>query len=97
VAFQRGIDGPDPGPLDPIADRSGPQEERHSARSTRVASGTLACPSCDAPVTLARGAASPASVLGCPFCDHTAPLREFLSLRAPTRPTRVEVHVVLGR
>jgi hypothetical protein len=70
-----------------------PFQELRPARSRNVASGTLACPRCDAPVHLV-GAAGPAAALGCPFCDHFAPLRDFLSLGAPTRPARVAVRVV---
>jgi uncharacterized paraquat-inducible protein A len=68
-------------------------EERRRARSSHVASGTLACPSCDAPVALARPA-SPADALGCPYCDHAAAVRDFLSLAAPARPAHVNVRVV---
>lgn len=68
-------------------------EELRPARTGRVASGSLACPRCDAPVHLA-GIAGPAAPLGCPFCEHAAPLRDFLSLGAPTRPARVTVRVV---
>ena len=32
--------------------------------------------------------------LGCPYCDHTAAVRDFLSLASPTRPARVAVRVV---
>ena len=53
-------------------------EELRPARSRRLASGTLACPRCDAPVALGEGAHSPAAPLACPFCDHAAPLRDFL-------------------
>jgi hypothetical protein len=68
----------------------GYEEERHATRSTRVASGTLACARCDAPVALSGSLGLTAS-LTCPFCAHEAPVRDFLSLAAPTRPTRVAV------
>jgi hypothetical protein len=74
---------------------SGPQQEHKVARSSRLAFGTLACPACDAPVSPAPGASSPTTPLACPFCHHAGPLREFLSLAAPTRPARVEVRVNL--
>jgi hypothetical protein len=32
----------------------------------------------------------------CPFCDHGAPLRDFLSLAAPARAPRVHVLVRLN-
>jgi hypothetical protein len=70
--------------------KTGYEEERHATRSTRVASGTLACARCDAPVALSGSLGLTAS-LTCPFCAHEAPVRDFLSLAAPTRPTRVAV------
>jgi hypothetical protein len=69
-------------------------EEIRPAPSSRLATGTLACPACDAPVVLAAGPASPADPLGCPVCDHAGPVRDFLSLAVPSRPARVEVRVV---
>jgi hypothetical protein len=70
------------------------QEERRLGRSSVLATGTLACPRCDAPV-LPAGPVSPADPLSCPYCGHGDPAREFLSLEPPTRPARVEVRVVL--
>jgi hypothetical protein len=37
---------------------------------------------------------SPADSLGCPFCDHRAAVRDFLSLSPSPRPARVEVRVI---
>jgi hypothetical protein len=68
----------------------GYEEERHATRTKRVASGTLACARCDAPVALA-GSLGLTATLHCPYCAHEAPVRDFLSLAAPTRPTRVAV------
>jgi hypothetical protein len=68
----------------------GYEEERHATRTQRVASGTLACARCDAPVALSSSVGLTAS-LTCPYCAHQAPVRDFLSLAAPTRPTRVAV------
>jgi hypothetical protein len=81
-------------PRDPLrSGLPGAQEEQRRARATWVASGTLACPRCDAPVAPPpRG--RPADPLACPFCAHAAALRDFLSLADPSRPARVEVHVV---
>jgi hypothetical protein len=79
----------------PFFDRPEPAEHRHSERSTRLATGTLACPRCDAPVALARGAHSPVEPLRCPFCRHGATLRHFLSLAEPSRPARVAVRVAV--
>jgi uncharacterized paraquat-inducible protein A len=68
-------------------------EEHRPARSWHLGSGTLACPLCDAPVAPTAPRLSPAEALACPFCGHTAAVRDFLSLAAPARPARVEVHV----
>jgi len=68
----------------------GYEEERHATRTKRVASGTLACARCDAPVALSGSVGLTAS-LTCPYCAHEAPVRDFLSLASPTRPTRVAV------
>ncbi len=95
VTFQRGIDGSEPVRARPISARPGAHEDRQTSRSWRLATGTLACPRCDAPVVLGGRAVSPAADLDCPFCRHTAPLRDFLSLAAPLRPARVEVRVLL--
>jgi hypothetical protein len=62
--------------------------------SDRLASGTLACPACDAPVSPV-GRMAPAQAIGCPFCGHGGAVRDFLSLAPPTRPARVVVRVVL--
>jgi hypothetical protein len=70
------------------------EEKRRSIRSgDRLASGTLACPECDAPVALGPGATGVTTVISCPYCAHSAPVREFLSLAAPTRPARVVVRI----
>ena len=90
------MDGSDPRGLEPAALRGGVEEERRSTRSTRLGVGTLACPRCDAPVALAARRMGPADPLECPYCSHAAPLRDFLSLAAPSRPARVEVRVVAG-
>ena len=95
MSFQRGIDGPEPVDADGVAGRIQIQDERRT-RSTRLGVGTLACPRCDAPVAPA-GPLSPVAVIACPFCGHGGPLREFLSLGAPTRPARVVVRVVERR
>jgi len=94
VSLQRGIDGAEPLRPEPIGRVDGRHEERRARRAAPLATGTLACPRCDAPVTLPGGPASPADGLGCPFCGHAGAVREFLVLGEPTRPTRVRVHVV---
>ena len=93
MAPQRGIDGSDPVRAEPVTRLAGAEEIRRLSRSTVLATGTLACPRCDAPVAPAAGVMRPAELLGCPYCDHFAPAREFLSLEAPSRPARVEVRV----
>jgi hypothetical protein len=89
MALHRQVDGPEP-----IRGVGGMHEERRAVRSSHLATGTLACPRCDAPVALAPGPRSPAEPLHCPYCRHAGPLREFLSLAAPSRPARVTVRVV---
>jgi hypothetical protein len=91
MAFQRGIDGAEP--IRPEGLSAGQEELRPVVRSSRLGDGTFACPACDAPVAPARRMRA-ADVVGCPFCDHWAPARDFLSLSVPTRPARVTVHVV---
>jgi hypothetical protein len=89
--IERAFDGAEPardGPVGGVV-----HEERRRARTSHVASGTLACPACDAPVALAAPM-SPADDLACPYCEHAAALRDFLSLAAPTRPAHVDVRVV---
>ena len=94
MAFQRGIDGSEPLRPEPITRQAGPQEERRVSRGV-LGVGTLACPSCDAPVAPV-GCLTPAERLECPYCRHDGVVREFLTLGAPTRPARVDVRVVLG-
>jgi hypothetical protein len=91
--IERSFDGSDP--ARPEGGSRVIHEERRQARGTHVASGTLACPSCDAPTALAR-AMSPAEPIACPFCDHAGAVRDFLSLAHPTRPARVTVRIVAG-
>lgn len=94
MTFQRGIDGPEPLRARPVSALPGAYEERVGARVLDVAAGTLACPRCDAPVALGGRPVSFAEDLHCPYCRHTAALRDFLSLAAPTRPTRVVVRAI---
>jgi hypothetical protein len=94
MAFQRGIDGSEPVAREPIGRLAETHESRRVARSRRLAIGTLACPACDAPVLPMPGAMSPSDPLGCGFCLRAGAVRDFLSLAAPTRPTRVELRVI---
>jgi hypothetical protein len=72
---------------------AGLREIRKTDTTRDLAVGTLACPECDAPPLPEVGPMSPADPLWCSFCGHTGPLRDFLSLGEPTRPTRVVVRV----
>ena len=94
MSLQRGIDGAEPLRPEPIGRVSGMHEERRVSGVWRMAVGTLACPECDAPVA-PDGTVTPAAPLACPYCGHTAVVREFLALGEPNRPARVEVRVVL--
>jgi hypothetical protein len=96
VALERSIGGPSE-PVRPDSEGRIVHEEVRISRSSIVAYGTLACPSCDAPVALGGERVSPADPLGCPFCDHHGAARDFLSLRSPTRPARVAVRVLMQR
>ncbi|HWI06164.1 MAG TPA: hypothetical protein VNT54_01455 [Solirubrobacteraceae bacterium] len=94
MAFHRGIDGAEPLRAQPISDVAGVHEDRHASRAWRLTGGTLACPRCDAPVSL-RGRALPLThALHCPFCRHGGVLRDFLSLAAPSRPAHVAIRML---
>ena len=89
------MDGADPVRREPIGRLADTHEERKVGRSWHLAVGTIACPRCDAPVALGPRQLAPADALDCPYCDHRAAARDFLSLASPTRPARVEVRVLL--
>ena len=91
MAFQRGIDGAEP--LRPDGLAAGQEEIRPAVRSGYLGDGTFACPHCDAPVAPAGRLRAP-DIVGCPYCDHWAPARDFLTLGEPTRPAHVMVRVV---
>lgn len=95
MALHRGIDdlGPD-GHGAPTGRLVRRHLRREVAISGRLTTGTLACPSCDAPVGLPEGAVAPADAMGCGYCGHEGHVRDFLSLGQPPRPTRVEVRLV---
>jgi len=93
--MQRGAEGAEPIRADAIERVSEPRElELRGDRRNRVASGTLACPACDAPVAPGPTALAPARPLACPVCGHAGAVRDFLSLATPSRPARVAVRVV---
>jgi hypothetical protein len=80
---------------EPIRPAGEPAGDLHIAtRSCVMATGTLACPGCDAPVAPGPVPMAPADPLFCPVCDHAGAVRDFLSLEPPTRPARVEVRLV---
>ena len=89
--IERGIDGSEPVGGEPVGRMV--QEERRRARTSHFARGTLACPSCDAPVAPSRPL-SPSDDIGCPYCGHAAAVRDFLSLASPTRPAHVDLRIV---
>jgi hypothetical protein len=95
MAFHRGIDGSEPVGGQPREARVGIHEEHRATRSWRLGTGTLACPLCDAPIALGGRAVTPVQELHCPYCRHRAPMRDFLSLAAPSRPARVQVRLRL--
>jgi hypothetical protein len=76
-----------------IEEPAGYREIRRTEATWELATGTLACPGCDAPVLPHAGRMSPADPLACAFCLHEGALRDFLSLGEPTRPTHVVVRV----
>jgi hypothetical protein len=89
MAFHRGADGSDP----VRGERIGRLHEEHRLRTRVLATGTLACPRCDAPVSPGPHALAPPDPLACPFCGHAGAVRDFLSLETPTRPAYVEIRL----
>jgi hypothetical protein len=71
-------------------------EKRPSADPWQLATGTFACPACDAPTLPAAGGSSPGDLIACAFCGEVAHVRDFLSLAEPTRPARVAVRLRLA-
>ena len=89
MSLHRRIDPPEP-----VGQPGGPQEIRRVTRSWVMATGTLACPACDAPVAPLDRPMSPPDPILCPVCHHGGRVRDFLSLESPSRPARVQVRVV---
>jgi len=96
MALHGSFDGAEPVRPEPIGRLGGEREIRLRDRSL-VASGTLACPACDAPVSPGDAALTPAQPIACPFCAHPGVVRDFLSLAVPSRPARVDVRVRRAR
>jgi hypothetical protein len=93
VALHREIDGAEPFRARPVERLAG-RRERHAAETSwLMATGTLACPACDAPVMHSPEPMSPPDPISCGFCRHAGAVRDFLSLAEPTRPTRVAVRI----
>jgi hypothetical protein len=93
MALHRDLEGAHPVRRQPV-ERLGGRREQHLADSSwHVATGTLACPACDAPVLPGLGGVSPRDPISCGFCGEAGAVRDFLSLAEPTRPTRVAVRV----
>ena len=67
-------------------------ELRRTGTWRQLATGTLACPRCDAPI-LPDGAMAMPDPLSCGFCSHAGAVRDFLTLGEPTRPAHVAVRV----
>ena len=92
MAIHRDLEGSDPVRSEGLSRLDGTHELRRSLTAWTLATGTLACPTCDAPVA-PIGTMAPTDPLACPVCAHHGALRDFLSLSEPTRPARVDVRV----
>jgi hypothetical protein len=64
--------------------------EQRPGTAKPVATGSLACPGCDAPALL-PGPSALSARLTCGYCGHDGAVRDFLSLAQPTRPARVVI------
>jgi hypothetical protein len=93
VALHRDIDGAEPLQPQAVERLSGRHEHRRSESTWQLATGTLACPACDAPVLPSPGGMSPRDHISCGFCRNVGAVSDFLSLAEPTRPTRVAVRL----
>ena len=70
-------------------------EHRQERRAGELCAATVACAHCDLPVAIGPEPRRLTDELACPYCGQTGPLRDFLSLDPPTRPTRVVVRISL--
>ncbi len=93
MALHREIEGAQSSGAEPVERVGGHHEWRRTGSSWQMATGTLACPACDAPVLPSLEAMSPPDPISCGFCRHVGAVRDFLSLAEPIRPTRVAVRV----
>jgi hypothetical protein len=71
-------------------------EQRRSTRTDRLAEATIACACCDIPVAIGPEPLAITDELTCPFCARRGTVRDFLTLGAPTRPTRVVLRIGFG-
>jgi len=94
LSIQRGSDGSEPARPQPVEARAGAYEYRYASRPWALGPATLACPTCDAPVSLGGRSVRLTVRLDCPFCRRTAPARDFVTLAAPARPARVEIRMI---
>jgi hypothetical protein len=94
VSFLRGIDGSAHNTAGTPTGWVRPGDRRRrDTRSAQLCEGTLACARCDAPIAAGAEGLSLTDFLVCPFCEHRAAVRDFLSLAMPTRPARVVVRI----
>jgi hypothetical protein len=96
VGLHRGIDGSEPVRAEPVGRLGRVAADPRVGRVSTLGTGTLACPDCDVPVAIGVGVKRPHEPLSCPYCGRAGALRDFLSLAEPTRPTRVEIRLVLN-
>jgi hypothetical protein len=94
VGIFSGIDGDEPIRPERIERPGDFDPERRVAREWDLGMGTIACPSCDAPVALPRVPMAPLDPLLCPLCGTAGIVRDFLTVGEPTRPMRVQVRAV---
>jgi hypothetical protein len=83
--------------LDPLQSQlPGRIEKRRGVASGVLATATLACHSCDAPIAPGPQPLRLGDRMWCPVCRASGPVRDFVSLAVPTRPARVVIRVSGG-
>ena len=97
MSLHRSVDGTEPLRPEPVTRLAGASEIRPADGVWHLATGTLACPGCDAPVAPSPGRHAPGAPLACPYCEHAGVVRDFLSFSSPPRAARVDVRVLFGR
>lgn len=96
MSFLRGMDGTGFGERGGGPESPALEEQRRANRLRVLGVGTLACPHCDAPVSTGGQTLGAGDAMSCPYCRHPGVVRDFLSLKPPSRPTRVVIRVVTG-